>query len=316
MTMAMTMIKGENISAVSTAVNAVNSLVEEWLNFVDVAANTAITYRRAMKNFYGWLAENKVTTISRDSVIAYRDSILKTLSVSTCRLYVATVKLFVKFLASKGICPDFTAHLKSVKVTSDVHSRQALTVDEARAVFHGMHGDDVKSLRDKAIVGLMMSTGLRTVEVTRLDVGDIERRGNKLYLRVHGKARAGKQDRVLLPVQCASLIKSYLAKRGNVGSNDPLFVSTSRRCKNARLQAQTISRLAKRALVGAGFDSDSITAHSLRHSFATAAIRAGVDIRQVSKALRHKSVTVTEIYLHDIDADNNLATSTVANLIF
>lgn len=315
MTMAMT-IQHEDESAISTTVNTIKSLADEWLDYVDVAENTACTYRRALKNFYGWLADNKVTAISRDVVIAYRDSCLTKLSVSTCRLYLTAVKLFVKFLATKGICPDFTSHIKSPKVNSDVHSRQALTADECKQVFGAMNGDSEKALRDKAIIGLMMSTGLRTVEVTRLDVGDIERRGNKLYLRVHGKARAGKVDRVLLPVQCAALIRQYLNLRGNVGSDSPLFVSTSRRCKNARLQAQTISRLAKRALIGAGFDSDSITAHSLRHSFATAAIRAGVDIRQVSKALRHKSIVVTEIYLHDIDADNNLATSTVANLIF
>lgn len=312
MTMAMTVQINANISEVST----VKTLADEWLAFIDVAPNTALTYRRAMKNFVAWLAENKISSISREIVIAYRDECLKKLSVSTARLYLATVKLFVRFLSTKGICADFTNHLKSVKVTSEVHSRQALTVDEARKVFHSMKGETEKSLRDKAVVGLMMSTGLRTVEVTRLDVGDIERRGNKLYLKVHGKARAGKQDRVLLPAQCAQLIKSYLAKRGNVASNAPLFVSTSRRCKGQRLETQTISRLAKKALVNAGFQSESITAHSLRHSFATAAIQAGVDIRQVSRALRHKSVTVTEVYFHDLDAENNNACSVVANLIF
>ena len=314
MTTAMTLYKEANANSV--AVSSVEEFAREWLSFVDVAENTATTYRRALKKFFGWLGENNVSTVNRESVIAFRDSILKTLSVSTCRLYVSAVKLLVKFLSSKGLCADFSVHVKSVNVSADVHTRQALTVDEGREVFHSMSGDSEKSLRDKAIVGLMLSTGLRCVEVTRLDVADIERRGNKLFLKVHGKARAGKQDKVLLPAQCAQLIKSYLAKRGNVNPQSPLFSSTSRRCKGERLQPQSISRLAKAALVHAGFQSESITAHSLRHTFATAAIRAGVDLRQVSKALRHKSLTITEVYLHDLDAENNVATAIVASLIF
>lgn len=314
MTNAMTIKEVSTVAYTSTS--DIETLAAEWLAFIDVSSNTATTYKRALKNFFAWLAKNNASTVSRDTVIDFRQSCLETLSPSTCRLYLVAVKLFVKFLASKGVCADFTANLKSVKVNTEIHSRQALSVDESRQVFHSMRGSGEKALRDKAIVGLMLATGLRCIEICRLDVEDIEKRGNKLYLKVHGKARSGKVDKVLLPVQCACLIKDYLNLRGSVDKKSPLFVSTSRRCKGQRLQTQTISRLAKKVLVEAGFDSPSITAHSLRHSFATAAIRAGVDLRQVSKALRHKSVVVTEIYLHDIDAENNLATSTVAGLIF
>lgn len=269
-----------------------------------------------MKNFTQWLADNNVAVINRDAVISYRDNLLKNLAPTTCRLYVACVKLFIKFLASKGICPDFTAHFKGVKLSNDEHHRDALTVDESKFVFHSMTGADEKSLRDKAIVGLMLATGLRCVEVTRLDVADIEKRGKKFFLKVHGKARQGKQDRVALPAQCANLIADYLKLRGTVSTTEPLFTSTSRRCYGQRLQPQTISRTCKKVLVDAGFESPRLTAHSLRHSFATTALTAGVELRQVSKALRHKSVVVTEIYLHDLDAMTNTATATVAGLIF
>ena len=305
----------EIIFAKSTA-EKIAELTQDWLKFTDVQPTTLATYNRALKNFTKWLAENSISEVTREVVISYRDELLENLAPTTCRLYIACVKLFIKFLASKGICPDFTEHFKGVKLSSDVHYRDALTLDESKKLMREMSADDEQTLRNKAIVGLMLATGLRCIEVTRIDAGDIEKRGNKLFLKVHGKGRQGKQDRVILPVQCATLIKSYLACRKNVRANAPLFSSTSRRCYGQRLQAQTISRLCKSALVHAGFISPNLTAHSLRHSFATNAINAGVEIRQVSKALRHKSLVVTEVYLHDLDALNNAATSTVANLIF
>lgn len=299
-----------------SAAEKINDLTQDWLNFVDVAPTTFVTYQRALKNFTKWLADNDVKEVNRAVVIAYRDSLLEKLQPTTCRLYIACLKLFIKFLASKGICPDFTAHFKGVKINNDTHSRDALNVDESKEVLHSMTGTDEKSLRDKAIVAVMLATGLRCVEITRLDVADIEKRGKKLFLKVHGKARQGKVDSVILPAQCAALIRQYLNLRGKVQATEPLFTSTSRRCKGQRLQSQTISRLCKKVLVNAGYDSPRLTAHSLRHSFATNALTAGVSLREVSKALRHKSVVVTEVYAHDLDAMTNTATATVANLIF
>ena len=311
-----TAIKPVESQMIAQTTPSINNLMQDWLNFVDVQPTTFTTYQRVLKNFGKYLAENNISELNREIVIGYRDFLLDNLKPSTCRLYVATVKLFVKFLASKGICPDFTAHFKGVKVDNSTHSRDALTADEAKEVFHSMQGSDAKSLRDKAIVGLMLATGLRCVEVTRLDVGDIEKRGKKLFLKVHGKGRQGKQDSVILPAQCAALIQAYLKTRQNVTSTEPLFVSTSHRCKGNRLQAQTISRLCKKALVNAGFDSSRLTAHSFRHAFCTIALVAGVEMREVSMAARHKSIVTTEIYAHDLDALSNRATATVANLIF
>ena len=311
-----TAIKTVENQMIAQTTPTINNLMQDWLNFVDVQPTTFSTYQRVLKNFGKYLAENNISELNREIVIGYRDFLLANLKPSTCRLYVATVKLFVKFLASKGICPDFTAHFKGVKVDNSTHSRDALTADEAKEVFHSMQGSDAKSLRDKAIVGLMLATGLRCVEVTRLDVGDIEKRGKKLCLKVHGKARQGKQDSVILPAQCAALINAYLKTRQNLTAAEPLFVSTSRRCKGDRLQAQTISRLCKMTLVNAGFESSRLTAHSFRHAFCTIALVAGVEMREVSMAARHKSIVTTEIYAHDLDALSNRATATVANLIF
>ena len=156
----------------------------------------------------------------------------------------------------------------------------------------------------------MACCGLRTIEVVRLDCGDIEKRRGKYFLRIWGKARAGKVDSVCLLKQ---LLDEYLKSRGKVSAAEPLFVSASR---SSRLQTQSISRLAKRAMKAVGLNSRRLVAHSLRHSFANNALSAGVDIRQVSKAMRHKSQAVTEVYLHDADLLNNPAAEVVTRNLF
>ena len=312
MKMAMTVKAAVEIQAVST----VKSLAAEWLKFVDVNPATLATYNRALKNFTLWLADNAIVEITRAVVIKYRETLLQNLKATTVNLYLTCVKMFVKFLASQGICPNFAENIKRAKVDNSVHSRAALTVEECKEVFHAMTGGNEKSLRDKAIIGLMLATGLRCCEICRLNVENIERRGKKIFLKVHGKGRSDASDKVLLPAQCAAMIQAYLNLRGKVERKAALFVSTSSRCKGERLQTQTISRLAKKALNTAGFSGKCYTAHSLRHSFATNALTAGVEIRDVSKVLRHKSILVTEIYLHDLAEFNNNATVTVADLLF
>ena len=128
----------------------------------------------------------------------------------------------------------------------------------------------------------------------------------------------GKIDSVALPKQIFQLIQRYLQarkQRGNVATKSPLFVATSRRCKDARLQTQSISRLAKSSLRKAGYDSERLTCHSCRRSFANIALEGGIAIRDIQKTLRHKAISTTEIYLHDIDTFSNLATCNVADTI-
>lgn len=309
-----------SVVTTDSVASKIKNLADDWVKFVDVKESTMATYNRAMKNFTGWLADNNVSTVDRDIVISYRDNLLEKVKPTTARLYIACVRLFIKFLASKGICPDFTSNFKGVKLTNVTHYRDALTIDESKQLIKSMQGNDEKALRDKCIVTLMLATGLRRVEVQRLNVADIEQRGNRLFINVRGKGSQADKQRVNLPAQCAELISQYLKLRGNVLSDAPLFTSISNRNRGGRLNVATISRIAKSALRNAGYDSEKLTGHSLRHSFATSALQAGLDIREVSKALRHGNgrgnVAVTEIYAHDLDALNNTATSTVANLIF
>ena len=96
------------------------------------------------------------------------------------------VKVFSKWLASKGLYLDFAAGVGTPKLDeeAETHSREALTLDEAKTVLNSFKGTDEKTLRDKLIMRLMLNCGLRSVEVTRLDTTDIEKRHGKTFLRI------------------------------------------------------------------------------------------------------------------------------------
>ena len=162
----------------------------------------------------------------------------------------------------------------------------------------------------------MVSTGTRCCEISRANVGDIRFERGKTFLYVTGKGHVEADEKVLLSKQTYKAISVYLKARGKASAKEPLFVSTSRRNKNARLQTQSISRLCKKNLRGIGLDSPRLTAHSLRHSVATNLIFAGVELPQVQMTLRHRSLSTTMIYTAAWNRYNNDAEQILSNMIF
>lgn len=291
------------------------TLIDEWIRFCDVKLETQKTYLKSIKQFYLYLNAQGISSPCRDDVIAFRDSLLQICKPTTARLYLTAVKMFIRWLSSKGICANFADNIKGVKVPT-THNRDALTANESKQVLKSFKGNDIKTLRDKCVMALMLSCGLRSIEVVRLDCGDIEKRQGKIFIRVHGKARDGKVDKVQLPPQVYSLIQQYLKLRGKVKADEPLFAALSNRNKNQRLQTQTISRLAKKSFKNVGIDSPRITCHSCRHSAATNMLILGVDVVKVQQILRHRNPATTQIYRHDLDELNNDATNIVADMLF
>ena len=174
----------------------------------------------------------------------------------------------------------------------------------------------LKDLRDRAIIALMLTAGLRTIEICRADVKDIRRVNGCYFLYVLGKGRSTKSESVKLAPQVYSLIQSYLKVRGRVKGDEPLFVSTSNRSKGKRLDTQSIRKLIKKDLRGIGLDSDRLSAHSLRHTAATQMLLNGVRLEEVQMILRHRNITVTQIYNHAIQRMQNEGENIVANAIF
>jgi integrase/recombinase XerC len=292
----------------------ISRVVADWVNHCDVSPLTQKMYNSAAAKFVSFVQNNG--GLNEQTLINFREYAKQNFATATARLYFTVAKKFCQWTCKRMNVADFTLGVKGVKIFNDIHARDALTVEDCAKVINTFDDKNFISVRNKLIVSLMATLGLRTIEISRLDISDIEFRRGKYFLKIWGKARAGKLDNVALPKQLKEMIDKYLKLRGDVSDSEPLFISTSNFSKGKRLQTQSISRLTKKALRDAGFESKRLVAHSLRHSFATNALLAGVSVDKVQRILRHRSPATTQVYRHDLDEYNNDATETVARALF
>ena len=310
MTTAMVVVKND-IEVYNGILN--ETLIAQWLKFADVSEKSVKTYNKAIHRFFAYLRDNNIINPVADDVYNWRDSLkAENKSASTVNLYLTSCKLFFKFLNQRGIYQNIAEHVKGCKLTNE-HKREALTAQQGKSVIKSFDKNSLAGLRDRAMTALMMTCGLRTVEVSRANIGDmVISYGTALY--VQGKGRTDRRECVMLPLAVEAMIKEYLEARGNVDANAPLFAGIGNRNKGGRLTTDTISRIVKKAFKANGMNSKRLTAHSLRHSAATAMLLSGMELTQVQQVLRHKNINTTLVYSHHLDRLKNYAEDAAANV--
>ena len=162
----------------------------------------------------------------------------------------------------------------------------------------------------------MVTGGLRTIEVSRANIEDVRILGDSTVLYIQGKGRDEKTDYVKLPFEVEEAIRDYLNCLGKVDVKSPLFSSTSNNNKRQRLSTRTISGIVKECLINAGFNSDRLTAHSLRHTTATTNLLNGGTLEETQQLLRHSNINTTMVYLHHMQRENNKSEERIAKAIF
>ena len=280
------------------------SLVELWIKFTDVRPSSQKTYAKALNQMFKYFYSNSIANPTRADIERWKTEMLSTKKASTVQLYIIAVKLFFKFLSQHNIYPNITDNMKSAKVDHE-HKKDALTINQCLSTSKG--------LRDRAIISLMMTAGLRTIEIVRADVGDLHSFADSVYLSIQGKGHDEKSAKVLVASQVYGFIQEYLQTRKNLSNLEPLFTSTSRRNFNQRLDTQSISKLVKKKLREISIND---CRHSLRHTAATQALLNGVPLTQVQQVLRHSNINTTLIYSHAIERMKNKSEQTVADAIF
>ena len=165
-----------------------------------------------------------------------------------------------------------------------------LTTDEIDRLISSIEVDTVKGRRDRAIVEVLYSCGLRVSELITLRVSDLF--FGEGYIRVIGKG--DKQRLVPISDLARERISLYLDERKAAKSNEEVLFLNNRGKQLTRVMIFTILR---RAALRAGIDK-KISPHTLRHSFATHLLEGGAGIRQVQELLGHESILTTEIYTH------------------
>ena len=291
------------------------SLVDRWLNFIDVAPKSKEAYTKSIKQLFKYFAENNIVQPQRDDIIAFRDELNKTRKPSTVQLYMVATRLFFRWLATENIYNNVADHIKAPRLDRG-HKRDALSLNQASTLIKSIHTENEAGLRDRAIIALCLTAGLRTIEIARANVGDLYENNGRYYLKVQGKGHQDRNDEVLVSSHVYKLIQEYLEKRNNIDDKAPLFSSVSNRNKGKRLTSNSVSRIAKNALRKANINSNRISAHSLRHYCATQALLQGVSLTNVQQTMRHSNINTTMTYIHSIERQKNNAEQVVSDELF
>lgn len=281
------------------------SLVDKFLLAQDVKEKSKLTYRKALKQFFSHIAEHRTSSISREDIISYKESLTqKGLSAFTLSTYLVAVRKFFEWAESVKLYPNIARGIKGAKKPRGF-KKDALTVEQVKKVLASIDRSTLQGKRDYALLNLLVRTGLRTIEVIRADVADMRQEGGEALLYIQGKGRDTKDEFVLLTEDTLAPIRDYLSERGPLIETSPLFSSLSDRNMSERLTTRSLSRIGKTYLRGAGLDDRRLTAHSFRHTAVTLSLMGGATIQEAQALARHSSVNTTLIYAHNINRVGN-----------
>ena len=312
------------------------SLYSRFVEYIDRSDKTTQTYLSNLKQFFAWLKYRGITQPRREDILAFRDWLqtehegirldpnspagwsrrgdLITCSPNTTAQYLRTVRQFFTWTSSEGYYPDIAANIHGPRIRHDIHRKDALTSAEVLTIEHSIldKGRERMSaakdpeqaaeqaLRLYCIFLLAVNAGLRCIELSRAKVRDLQKRGGQAYLLVWGKGHTEPDARKPLAPEVYEQLRDYLKVReAPAGPDMPLFTATGNRSRGRRLDPRTISTMIKQALREAGYDSDRLTAHSLRHTAGTAVQEITGNLYQTQLYMRHSNPATTEIYLHN-----------------
>lgn len=278
------------------------SLIGAFLGGLDVKESSRRLYGRTLKQFFSWvdLEGLRLPELTKADIAEYKSYLENTLKLSplTIGSYIVSLRKFYEWIEAEGLYKNITKGIKTPQ-RSQAFEKQYLSERKSRELLEYFKGN---SLRDYAIVNLMLRTGLRTIEVSRAQIGDICYMGEQRVLKIWGKGKS-EADKgrdynfVVLTDKTYLPIKNYLeATRRGAKSGEPLFTSNSHQNKGEQLSTRTISGLCKEGLKAIGLDGKEYTAHSLRHTTASLLLGHGETLLAVQHVLRHASVNTTQRY--------------------
>ncbi len=300
-----------------TVQNFSPELFIHWIEYVDAQPKTIETYTKSIRQFARYIRENSITQPTRADIIAYRDKLKAALKPATVKAYMVAVRLFFQWTQQEGIYPDIAEHIKSAKIDTE-HKKDYLTSNQVKKLLNSVDRSTEKGRRDYAVLVLMLTSGLRAIEVARANIEDMRALGDFTVLYIQGKGHEEKTAYVKIAGPVEDAIREYLTERKTTDATAtlPLFASESNRNNGGRMTTRSISRIVKSALVNAGFNSDRLTAHSLRHTTATLNLLNGGTIEETRQLLRHTNINTTLIYSHALERAENNSEERVAKAIF
>ncbi|MBP6868633.1 MAG: tyrosine-type recombinase/integrase [Candidatus Pacebacteria bacterium] len=264
------------------------------------AVKTIENYDRYLTRFFQWAAIADTNQITEEKIREFRLWLNRqpgtgkdTLKRRTQNYYLIAMRAFLKFLRKRDIPGLSPEKIELAKVPE--RSLDLINDAELDRLMKAADGASEKALRDRAILELLFSTGLRVSELCGLD-SDIDLSRDELSVR-------GKGDKVrvvFISDAAKDAVRAYLKARKDM--HEALFVNHAQgKKKNERITPRSVERMIKIYSAKAGI-TKKVTPHVLRHSFATDLLSNGADIRSVQALLGHASINTTQIYTHVTDS--------------
>lgn len=272
--------------------------------------NTQRNYQQYLNLFVKWLDKEKIKSLkphelTADHIWDYRLFIARTYKTSRGELlgkksqnyYLIALRALLAFLAERDIESLPSSKIKLAKQKSE-ETISFLDVHDIKKMVEIPDINTLKGLRDRTILELFFSSGMRISELTALNQDQMsilqDNANDRTYeLSIVGK---GKHIRtIFISPRSALWLREYLKERHDV--EKPLFANLTKNGESKRLSPRAIQMMIKRCAMMAGV-SKKVTPHTLRHTYATDLLNHGADLRSVQELLGHKNVSTTQIYTH------------------
>ncbi|MCD5382016.1 MAG: tyrosine-type recombinase/integrase [Candidatus Pacebacteria bacterium] len=291
-----------------------SQLKREFLEYLEIekgrSIHTVTNYDRYLKRFLQYAKTEDPKKVTDSLVREYRLWLNRqpgtkvgrqkeTLKRKTQNYYLIALRAFLKYIRKRGVTSLSPEKIELAKVPE--RSLDLISPQELGRLMKAPNTATLKGLRDKAILELLFSTGLRVSELTSLSVEDVDLTRDEFSVR-------GKGDKVrvvFLSDTARKALKEYLAERKDM--EDAMFIQYGKNAKNAqtdnidlRLTPRSVQRIIKRYATLAGI-TRKVTPHVIRHSFATDLLSNGADLRSVQALLGHANIATTQVYTHVTD---------------
>ncbi len=257
----------------------------------NLSVHTRRAYRQDLEEFRTFLAQDSATALrvtEVDTLVLrrYLACLHRKNRRSTIARKLSALRSFFAYLVRQGVMTINPGELIATP-RQEKYLPKTLTVDEVFALIEQQGGSELLICRDRAILEVLYSCGLRIGELTSLNVDSIDNEQGLVW--VQGKG--GKERLVPLGRQARAALERYLDMRVEAQDHDALFLNY----RGGRLSARSIERNFKQLLLKAGLVKDA-SPHSLRHSFATHLLDGGADLRAIQELLGHVSLSTTQKY--------------------
>jgi integrase/recombinase XerD len=278
-------------------------LIDDFLSEHQGTQSTKKKYREALDVFVKWITINvdDLGNMKFADLLRYKNWLESSgRAQATIVSYVVAVRQFFTYLDEYEIYRNISTKLKA-SIKEHTFKRKPLSTDQVKLLLGSIERNSIIGKRDYAIINLMVRTGLRSIEVSRLDMGDFQKENDTWQMSVQRKGSKSKIDQQGITDKSMDPVIDYFNGRDQ-DNKQPAFINHSHR-SNIRITSKSISRIVKERLRAAGINDPLISCHSLRHTAATTAIKQGTDIFHVKAMMGHRRIETTMIYVNIIEAE-------------